>query len=280
MGIILALIASINFGVSSFLMKKSYKDFTPAVFLGFFSLFAVIIWSVAAISFGVNTSDLPKAFLYGLIAATFAQGLYMYVIAKGELSITGTILASYPIYTVLASIFILGESITSGQAIFVFLNIVGTLIVSIPQKLNKGDLNNYQYIIWPVVGAAAIGLSDTLSKNVIDTIDLGTYLLALAWAHVPIAIIALALSKEYKNFKLKLGDYKFAITGAIIHSIGTLLLYVSFNYGNASILAPITATYPVLIILLSVTFLKEHLTIKDIIGLIFVFVGIIGVSLA
>ncbi|MBD3280841.1 EamA family transporter [Candidatus Dojkabacteria bacterium] len=279
MGILLAIIASFNIGLSALFMKRSFKDFTPAVSLGYFTFFVVVLWSIVGLGFGVTIEDLPKAFLYGLIGATFAQGVYIFVLSKGELSITGTILASYPIYTVISSILLLGEKLTAEQAIFVALNILGTIVVSIPHKLGKGDLSNYKYIIWPVVGSISVGLSDTVSKNAIDSIDLGTYLLALAWAHIPVTIVALLLSKEYKDFKFSFGQYKFAIIGSLILSVGTLFLYMSFNYGKASIVAPITATYPGLIILLSVFFLGERLSLKDLMGLIMVLTGIIGVSL-
>ncbi|MBN1331858.1 DMT family transporter [Candidatus Dojkabacteria bacterium] len=279
MAIFLAIIASINFAFSSIFMKKSFRDFTPAVSLGFFTFFVIIVWSLTGLGFGITISDFPKAFAYGLIGATFAQGVYIYVLSKGELSITSTILASYPIYTVISSLLLLGESITAFQALFIGLNILGTLVVSLPQKFSKQDLGNFSYILWPILGAISVGLSDTVSKNAIDTIDLGTYLFALAWAHIPVTVFGLFLSKEYKAFKFKWSEHKFSVLGASILCVGTLFLYISFNYGQASLVAPVTASYPVLIVVLSFMFLKEKLALKDLIGLTMAIIGVIGISL-
>lgn len=280
MGIFLAITAAVFNGLASFFMKKSYKEFTPAVSLLFFSLFTVVFWSLTGTGFGINTSDLPKALAIGLIGATFAQGMYIFVLSKGELSITGTILASYSVYTVLGSMIFLGEKPNLLQIVFIITNILGVIIVTIPHKINKNDLLNYKYIAWPILGAISIGLSDTLSKGAINSLDLGTYLFGLAWAHIPVALVAILLSKEYKKLRITFQDYKFALTGSLLLSLGTLALYVSFNYGDASILAPITSSYPVLIVVLSVVFLKERLSKKDMIGLITVFAGILGLSLA
>lgn len=278
MGILLAISSALLIGTANFFMKKSYKDFTPAVALFFFTIFTIIFWTITGIGYGIDSNNLLKAFGLGLISAVFAQGIYIYILSKGELSITATVMDSYAIYTVVGAILFLGETPTSAQLGLIAINILGVIIISLPNKVNKDDILNYKYIVWPLIGAVTIGLSDTLSKGAIDSLDIGTYLTGLAWAHLPISLIAIYATKEYKQFSFKITEYKNALIGSLFSSIGTLFLFTSFNYGDASILAPITATAPVPTIILSIVLLKERLSTKDIFGILLVLIGIIGIS--
>src|SRR5215475_10181190 len=71
--------------------------------------------------------------------------------------------------------------------------------------------------------------------------------------------------------------WAFGIFAGLLNTVSTLSLYRSFEIGKLSIVAPISASYPVLTMLLS-AFTGEHLTVARLIGLILAIVGVIIVA--
>ena len=72
--------------------------------------------------------------------------------------------------------------------------------------------------------------------------------------------------------------YKFALLGSLLNVITVLFLWLSFQYAPASIASPITASYPGIVILLAIVFLKEKVNLKDLIGFALIILGIGGLG--
>jgi uncharacterized membrane protein len=70
----------------------------------------------------------------------------------------------------------------------------------------------------------------------------------------------------------------FAIVGGIFAAIGTIIFYKALSLAPASKVIPISSTYIVLTVLLCILFLKEPLTWKLILGIIFGISSIILLS--
>jgi drug/metabolite transporter (DMT)-like permease len=220
--------------------------------------------------------------LFALISALLSEAFVFYVLSKGEISITGTIFSSYPIYTILFSLFINHEKLLPWHWFFVGLTILGTIVVSWPEKITKQELKKKMIILWGVAGAMAVGLSDSLSKNVIDKTSAEAFLFALAFAQVPVALVYLKLEKQkigqFKNTISQFKKYQYSIYGSFFSVITVLFLWLAFQDTFASIASPLTATYPGIMIALAYFFLKERVKLKDLIGLIIVITGVIGIS--
>jgi len=65
----------------------------------------------------------------------------------------------------------------------------------------------------------------------------------------------------------------------VVNALATLSLYKGFEVGRLSIVSPIASSYPVVSILLAVSFLGERLTTELLLGIGLVIVGIILVSI-
>jgi drug/metabolite transporter (DMT)-like permease len=282
MGVALAILSSLLIATGNVFLKKSFKDFTPAVSFFFFSIFCLLIWIPFGLNLGFSFENMWLGILAGVISAIFGQLSYIYVISKGELSVTGTILSSYSIYTVVFSYFFNNERLSFTSLIFVILTIIGTLIVCLPEKVDKSDLRRYSNILIAVAGALCIAASDTFSKNVINKTSIGSFLVWVALSQFIISFFFLkemgeSLDQFNRIFK-KLNEYKWSLLGAFGASAGTMAFFLSYNYTLASIASPINATYPVLTIILSLIFLKEKISLKNTIGLILVIISVIGVG--
>ncbi|MBI3485913.1 DMT family transporter [Candidatus Daviesbacteria bacterium] len=284
MGILLAVLSSIFLALANIFLKKSYKDFSPSISFFIFSLFALILWGSFGLVLGVQFSNFLFGFFVGLVSAILGQAIYFYVLSKGELSITATILSSYSIYTILFSTLFNKERLLETTLVLVILAILGTLIVSSPEKgkFNKEDLKKLSFILWAIFAAVGIGAADTLTKYYITKTSVGSFLFYVSIAQFIISFIYLRLEKEslgqFKSILSKLKEYKYALLGSLTVSISVVFLFLAFSFTLASIVSPINASYPVLTVLLALIFLKEKITPKNAIGLALVIISIIGVG--
>lgn len=282
-GIVIAVYASFFLALAQASLKKSYKELEPSVAFTFDAILGLLLWVPLAIYFGINLSYIPRVIPYAILSAILSEALYFYALSKGQLSVTSILLGTYPIYTILFSHFINGESLTNIQLLFVGITIFGTLITYIPSKLNYKELLASRAIFWPLIAAIAIGFSDTFSKKIINTTNDYTFLFVLSFIQLPIALIFLRIEKQsiVKNLKRvskNIYDYKNAIAGSLFNIVGTGFLWISFTKTLASIASPITATSGALVLILALIFLDEKIGLRQILGIILAFIGIIGLS--
>lgn len=282
-GIVAAIYASLFLALSQIALKKSYKDLAPSVSFFFDAVFGILIWIPVSLLLGAKISDLPITLIYAVISALLSEAFYFYALSKGQLSITGIIVASYPIYTILFSFFINGERLSPLQLTFIMLTITGTLMSYLPSKLNKKELIKSQVLLWPFIAAIAVGFSDALSKNVINKTSPFSFVLALAIVQLPIALIYLKFEKQHvvqvlKDARDDIQSYKLCLFGSFFNIVGTGLLWYSFTYTLASIASPITATSGAILVILTLLFTNEKIALKNLLGIILVFGGIFGLS--
>lgn len=283
-GVVAAVYSSFFLALAQSALKKSYRELEPSVAFFWDMVFGLVLWIPLAFYFGVKAANLPEVFGYALISAVLSEALYFYALSKGQLSITAVLLGSYPIYTILFSYFLNGERLSLWQTVFVAATIAGTLLAYLPSKLSFAELKKSGALVWPIIAAMGIGLSDTLSKGAIDKTGDFSFLFALSLVQIPVAYAYLRLEKQkltpvWKEISKNAADYKIALIGSFFNVVGTGLLWVSFSRTLASLASPITATSGVLVVLFSFVFLDEKLTPRHIIALVLVFAGILGISL-
>lgn len=282
MGIIYGLAASLFFALGFTSLKRSFAEFPPSVAFFFDMIFGILIWIPFSLIIGFDVADLKVVLPYALVSAVLSEAFVFYVLSKGEISITGTIFASYPIYTILFAILFLGERLQPIHWLFVAIAIFGTILASLPEKITREEIRKKQYILWALAGATAVGLSDTISKGSIDKTSAAAFLFALAFMQIPISLIYLRLEKENPSHILKFikqpDKYKFSIFGSLFNVLGLVCLWLAFENTLASIASPLTAAYPGIMIILAVLFLKEKPRIVEIIGLLLIMIGVLGIS--
>lgn len=282
MGIIFAVLAAVSQATLWIFIKKSYDQLSPSVAFFFDAALGLLIWIPFSLYIGVDFQNLPIILIYALISGILSEAFVFYVMSKGEVSYTSTIFTTYPVFTIFFSVLINHEKLILMQYLLIFMVIVGTLIVSFPNKINKAEFKKKSFLIWPLLGALAAGYSDTLSKSIIDRTSATSFLFALAFVQVPIAFAYLKIEKQpvgqFLQVVKKISLYKFAILGGLLNVITVLFLWLSFEHLPASIASPITASYPGMVIIMAIIFLKEKVLPKDFIGFCLILIGIISLS--
>jgi drug/metabolite transporter (DMT)-like permease len=281
-GILFGITASIGHGLGYILLKKSTNDFPASIAFLFDALWGIIIWIPFALITGIQTEGIGLVFLYALLSAILAEAFIFFVLSKGKLSITGTIFATYPIFTIIISRFVNNEMLSFEGVIFVGLTMIGVIVLSLPEKLKRTDLKNKSYVIYPLLGALAVGVSDSLSKNILNQTTHSTFLFCLSLTQIPVAIGYYLvdnqkisdLGKIFGNIK----KYRYSISSSFLIVFSLIFFWLTFENAPASIASPLTATYPAFVVVFAWAFLGEQLVKKDIIGVLLSLVGIIGSS--
>lgn len=108
MWLFFTLLAALLWGVGQVFIKKGLSHTTPL----FNNLFGAVVILAVAIPFalvnGGNLSLVPQMLPLTLVIAALLI-CYYYILEKGQISLTGTVLASYPLFTVILSSFFLKE---------------------------------------------------------------------------------------------------------------------------------------------------------------------------
>jgi len=283
MGILFAVINAILLGFANILLKKSFRDFSPSVAFFIFSCFSLVLWGGLGLYLGVLWQSWIFGLIVGTVSAVLGQAIYIYVLEKGEISITATLLSSFPIYTILFSLLFNHERPSLLSMVFMTITIIGTIIVSLPEKIKSKELQKMNYILWAIFAAVCIGGSDTVTKYYITKTTVGSFLFYVAVAQVIVSFIYLKLDKQplnqFKEIYFNITDYVYAIAGSVAISISTMFLFLAFNYTLASIASPIAASAPIVTVALALLLFKEKISRKNWIGILAVCFAVIGLGI-
>lgn len=280
-GIFLALLSSLGISIGNVFLKKAIKNFPSFSEFFVFAVFSLLLWPLSSFFIPFDSNRFLEGLFFGTISGLLAQGYYIFVISKGELSITSTLISTYPVFIISFALIFFGETLSLIGFAALALIIIGTIIVSTPDKRAKTK-TSLLLILLPLSAAIAVGFSDVLSNNYIDSAGASTFLTATALVQIPISMVLMMLNREkigdlFKVFR-SMREYKNALLGALALSIGTLFLFLSFNYAPVSIVSPIAGTAPVTTVLLAFLILKERVSRKDIVGIVLVLIGILVIS--
>jgi len=269
-----AIIASLLWGIGQAFIKKGLNNVTPFVSNTFAVVSILIVEVPFALIGGVNWTFFPAILLYGLIAS-LPNFVFPYVIRKVNVSLAGTVLATYPIYTVLLSVIFLKESLDFIQILGVMGIILGMFFVAKPEK-ERFTLATW--VVWAVVGSLMIGFGDFMGKVALTKYDLYTFILALTLGNV----ISLVITRFVDRSEIRVEGTKRelipSIVGNFMMPLGLLFLYIAFSKGPASLVSPVASTYPAITVVLAFLYLKERISKTGVFGIILVTLGVVAVG--
>ncbi len=281
-GILFGLLAAAGQGFGYAILKKSFDE--RASSLAFFCdmFFGLLIWIPVSLVLGVEWNNVLYIFGYALISAVLAEAFVFFVLAKGEISLTQPVFSTYPLFTLLFSSIVNGDRLSFAVIISIISIIAGIVVLAFPVQINKAELKKRVLLLWPLAGAFAVGISDSLSKHALDTATTGTFLFALAFAQIPVAIGYLVIEKQkmndvvvmFKNYK----QYINSFLGSFFIVSTLVFFWLAFTYTKASIASPITATYVIFTLIFAAIIVKEKVILKDKIGIVITVLGVLALS--
>lgn len=277
MYIIYALLASVFSGLTSVFAKTGIKNidsllatFLRTIVISLF-LFLIAIWKENLNDiFLLDTKTILFLILSG-ISNTLLWICYFKALDLGTVSKVTPIDKTSVVLTLILSSIFLNEKITSIKIISIVLILSGTFLTI---KKESKDSKDNKWIIYAILTAVFTSTTTVLSKIGIESTNT-TLITFLRTIVVLIILTTITLfKKKYKSIKdIEKRSWLFIILSGLSTSLSWLFYFKALALGEASVVFPIEKLSLVVSILMSITFLKEKVNKKQIIGIIIIVIG-------
>lgn len=263
--------------VGQVLIKKGFENVPPLWNNIVFYALALFLWVPASLwlsNFEINAPTLSVLLIIALAQAGYM--IFFYAISRGELALTGTIVAGYPVTTIIFSQLFLGEKLVPIQFLGVALVILGAVAISLPERGLPKEIRDLSWVKWGVAAAILIGFADFLSKISVNQIGSYSSIFFLTLITLPLLLGNYLIDKKNRPVPRFSGrKFRPTLLGNLMMSAGTFVFYLALGQGDASLVVPVSSIYPAFIAILAMTFLKEKVTAKQGAGIVSAILGII-----
>lgn len=205
---------------------------------------------------------------------------FFYALSKGQLALMTTLIAMGPMVTTILSLVFLHETLKFNQAIGVGTILFAGVLLVLPDRKLLQKSRNYSWVVWGGLTAISMGTADFLTKISTNMIGAPSHLFYLSLILPLISLFNFLIDKPGRKLpKITKGNLLPTLFGTSIMWIGSLLFFLAFDYGPASLIAPVASTFSILTVLLAVIFLKEKITLRQMIGVVLAVTGVMLVAM-
>ena len=284
MWLIAAILSAVFAGLTAILAKcgirKTNSDVATALRTVVVLLFSIVMVFIVG-SQGTITDIQARSWVF-LILSGLATGAswicYFKALSVGDVNKVVPIDKSSTILSVLFAIILFGEiNNLAVKLIGTALIGVGTYLM-IENKITDKETKSSKWIIYAVLSAVFAALTSILAKIGISGVEsnLGTAIrtlvvLIMAW----IIVFAKGEHRQLKGLDKK--EFLFIGLSGLATGASWLCYYYAIQNGIVSVVVPIDKMSILLTVLFSVTFLKEKLSKKAIIGLCLMCIGTLAI---
>jgi transporter family protein len=276
-----SILAAVFWAVGQVLVKKGFEAIPPLynnIFSNTVILFTHIVPVLFLSRFSIVTPPL-SIFVVIVVQAAFFHTFY-YAISKGEVSLTATVVAVYPVFTILLSHLILHETLSLLQLSGVGIVIAGVVLVALPDRAASENVRHTSWIVWGLACSVLMGTGDFMAKFSIDRIGSYSHIFFLALISNPMGAVNYLIDKKARRLPALSGKKALpTLLGITIVSVGTLLFLIAMGRGKASLIAPVSSIYPAIITVLAVRFLGERITPRQGAGIGAIVLGLVLVGI-
>ena len=124
----------------------------------------------------------------------------------------------------------------------------------------------HNWLIYALTATVIYGFWGFFPKLASDYLDPKSAMVYQSLGTVVGALVILATLRFRLPVQVK--GITFSMLAGIAGVVGTQFLLMALNEGKASVVVPVTALYPIGVILLAVFFLKEALTLRQVCGIL------------
>lgn len=272
------LLAAVCWGVGQIFVKKGLQDISPLMNNILATIIGTLLFLPFALSHQVHFDKFWQLFPFTCFVS-FLFFAYYYVIGRGQLALTGTILGTYPFITVILSLLFLHEAPSIFQKLAIGTIILGTVIVALPNKVNKIHVGTWLW--WTLLGVFMLGLGDFLVKFLMNQSDLYTYLFTYAFGSTFVTILFYLFDKKGRALpKFTRKNYFSTLIGVGLVEFGFFLFHLAVNGGLVSLVSPISGIYVAITAVLAWFVLKEKIDKKHAFGIILAAIGVILIGIS
>ena len=285
--VVLGLLSALASGASQILVRKNLeKSSYLNVSLTVTIMGNIILWPIALGFSDLNNIN-PEGLLLFAVAGLLAPGIARLLYFKGMknigISANSSIFSTYPIYTSIIAVCVLGETLTPENWIGLTCIVAGVIFIGkTTNNTQKNKHTTKKALIVPVLGSLTIAFSQIVRKEGLNIYNQPLLGLAVGYATTLIVYLAvIAFSKTAATSKFSQKDLKLFWKPGLGIAIGWLLAFLALSQEMVSIVVPVLQTELLFILLFSYIFLRklEKFSFTLVISALLVIAGVILISI-
>ncbi|HEU0010435.1 MAG TPA: DMT family transporter [Verrucomicrobiae bacterium] len=219
------------------------------------------------------------AFLSGLTGALGNLAMLAALSGGGQAAVVSPLTAVYPLLTVLAAWWWLGEELQWVQTLGVALALTAMLLFNV-QDSGATESQHQSWSRWMPMALLAtllFGATGLLQKLATNRIPAETSFVSFAAGFLPIAVTIVLMPRLEWSFSAR--DWLWATLGGALNGLGVLATLAAYRLGGkASVVTPLAALYPVVTVLLAVALLGERVGLRQTLAIALAVTGGIALS--
>jgi drug/metabolite transporter, DME family len=284
----LALLSAFLYGVSMVMARIGLKNMDT--FSGaFISMGSSFIGSLILFIFFVPINrftgwGLVYFIIAGLAGPCIGRLLLFIGINRMGSSTASTLYSIKPLFSAIAAVLILGESLTPGIAVATVIMVAGLAIISSKESGSRNQRNwSNKDLIFPIAAGAAYGCAHVLRKiglNINHDPLMGVVVQNVAALSFSLTPALFRKNQQQLVWKNQTAWIAFGLSG-IFSVLGQLSLFHALEMGSVVIVSPLSAISPLFVIVIAAIFLRqlERITWKITVGAILIVIGTILLAL-
>lgn len=281
--IALAFLMTIITASSNIVLKKGFHKIPPFVAVYFSVVISTIfLWIMTIIFVPKSNFSNNRGILVFVVIGSFApaavRSLTYYGIHKLGAGRSATMRSMTPFFATIMAVAFFGEIFKPGIFLGILLIVSG---VTFLVKKEENDLTHWRFFhfIYPLGAAILAGFAANLRKYGLNILPEPIFASAIAATSSLTILTFYAFIKYSREVFLVLNhlrELKFILIAALLTSFGEIVDLSALLYGKVSLVVPIFTITPLIIVLLSKIFLKEHEMVnkKVILAAVFISAGV------
>jgi DME family drug/metabolite transporter len=269
--------------VATILIRRGLRGSDP--FTGYWInlvVGTVALWT-AVVAFApadqVRMHGIAFFVLAGLVGTVAGRLLRFVSIEKVGASVTAALTNLYPFISTGLAILLLGEQVTPEIVVGTAVIVAGTTLLS-----TSGRIVGFRPVhIWlPVLSATCFGVVAILRK-----LGLGGAGPVLGFAvNVTTALVAftvfLAVTGQLRDMSCRGASLGYFVAAGVAENAAVLLIVVALSVGAVSVVAPLSGSSPLFVLVLSFLFLRgvERLSVRVVAGTLLIVAGVYLITAA
>jgi len=232
----------------------------------------------------LNPEGLLLFIAAGLLAPGIARLFYFKGMQTAGISTNASIFATYPIYTSIMAVLLLGEALSIEHWIGIVCVIAGVILIG--RNINNNDAHTKRTskkgLIVPVIGSLAIAFSQIVRKESLNIYNQPLLGIAMGYTTALIVyLLVMVFSKTSRTRKFSRQDLHLFWKPGVGIAAGWLLSFLALSQEMVSIVVPILQTELLFILLFAYIFLRnlERISFKLIANALLIVVGVIFISI-
>lgn len=285
MWIVYASLSAIAAGVTTIFLKKGVTTTNTSVALALRTLvvfiFSIIIVAIVGSQGQIYLIDKKTWLFLVLSGLSTGAGWYYYYKALqiGNVKNVSPLSKSSLVLTIILSFIFLNEEITHLKLLSLIIITIGTYFI-IDYKKGSNENKNNKWIIYAMLSLLFSALTPVFGKVGIENVESNLGSAIRTFVVVIAAWLLMVIKKDYREIKnVDKSEIKFIVLAGITGGSSWLLYYKALQDGPTSAVAAIDKLSVLVAVVLSYFIFNEKMKAKEVIGLLLILIGTIGLAL-